>query len=72
MIVGIPEELVDPQSKASIPILRADVDEWCRENLRCWPVVKFVPFAFRQDIRHAYHIEFENDNDAVHFKLRWW
>jgi len=67
--VEIPKELVIESTTAK---LLPEVEEWLNEQLLGSFEVKFVAFAFRINVKNKFQIVFDNDRDAIVFKLRWW
>lgn len=74
---------LDPDTNKSSPVLYVLVDEvstWCAENLRAgWKfrvqesssIVEYKNGNSMKVISYDYFVDFADDIDAVHFKLRW-
>lgn len=72
MNVPVPESLMRMETRPLLnPSFQSEVEEWCGAELTGGFTIKWVPLTDRINYANAFEIIFDNDNDAVLFKMRW-
>ncbi len=71
MIVPIPKEMIAPDTR---PLERVrfseEIEAWCATEIGAFDL-KFANMADRKWYDYAFEAIFENESDAVLFKMRW-
>lgn len=71
-VVPIPEALMRMETRPLLsPSLLDEIEDWCRGQLVGGFSIKWVPMTDRVNYSNAFEIKFDNDSDAVLFKMRW-
>ena len=72
VILGIPDVLVNNKTRLRArPEFIEEVDEWCRDNMKFDYHLQYCGFSERHDPSKPFQVRFFSENDAIHFKLRW-
>ncbi len=71
-VVYIPDSyIVDVVGNSHQAELHAEIRQWCEDNTRAKFGLDYLWFWQKQGAGQRWIIRFENENDAIFFKLRW-